>query len=513
MQPRARSGELAEEGGAGAVYDAHTDGVAGTEGTGGKYGGFVLLGAPHPAVAAALRAALDEHIKLFADVAAVRRGRKFVLQGYHAVEALYFHCFGHIVGHGAGGEGAGTFGVFKHEGGVEGSFAHQREGLLKVFLRFVVKSGEKVGGDAAVGDAAAYRLDAAEIPLAGVFSVHGLEHAVAPRLHRQVDMLADIGVSGNHFYRVVAHVLGVGGGEAHAHIESRLGHGGEQRGKIGHGAVGGGVAVAVDVLPQQGHFAKSALPEVGHLAQDALQLAAALAPAGVRHYAVGTEVVAPAHDAHESAHAVAADAAGDHVAVGLGGTEGHIDGLFTGLYGRDEIGKVEIGVGTGHEVHPVVADERIFHTLGHTPYHSYYQPAPFAAAQRPEILQAREDLLLGVVADGAGVEDHGIGLLGALHGLVPGDTHNRGHHLAVGHIHLAAICLYIQFFQPFVSAFCGLCGPGAAGGGAIVHLFNALMPPLRCVRSPSRASPALLCSKTSSQNLSNGGKISNFVQI
>ncbi len=41
-----------------------------------------------------------------------------------------------------------------------------------------MESGEKVGGDSAVGNCPADCLDASEIPLAGVFAVHGLEHFV-----------------------------------------------------------------------------------------------------------------------------------------------------------------------------------------------------------------------------------------------------------------------------------------------------------------------------------------------
>ena len=53
---------------------------------------------------------------------------------------------------------------------------------------------------------------------------HEFEHLVAAALHRQVDVLANVGVSGHGGDDVVAQVLGIAGGEAHAHVGSCLGN-------------------------------------------------------------------------------------------------------------------------------------------------------------------------------------------------------------------------------------------------------------------------------------------------
>ena len=100
------------------------------------------------------------------------------MQGDHAVEAFDFYVFGDVVGHFAAGECAGSFGVFEHECRIETGFAHQRQRLLEVFLAFIVETGEHVGGESGIGYDAAYRRYAVEIPFAGIFAVHSLEHLV-----------------------------------------------------------------------------------------------------------------------------------------------------------------------------------------------------------------------------------------------------------------------------------------------------------------------------------------------
>lgn len=123
------------------------------------------------------------------------------------------------------------------------------------------------------GDDAADGADAVKIPLAGVFAVHEFEDAVGAALHRQVDVVADVGLFGNHVKRVVAHVLGVRGGKADAHAGYGAGHAAQQLRKADDGAVGGFVAVAVDVLAQQGQFLVAAGGQVGGFGQDAVQVA------------------------------------------------------------------------------------------------------------------------------------------------------------------------------------------------------------------------------------------------
>ena len=60
----------------------------------------------------------------------------------------------------------------------------------------------------------------------------------------------------------------------------------------------------------------------------------------------------------------------------------------------------------------MVLNQRILDPLGHTAYHTEDKLPGFLAAQRREILQAVDNLLLRVVADGTGVQQYRVGLLG-----------------------------------------------------------------------------------------------------
>ena len=109
-------------------------------------------------------------------------------------------------------------------------------------------------------------------------------------------------------------------------------------------------AVGVDVLPQQRHFAVAVFEETPHLGDDGLRVAAPLTAPGVGNHAVGAEVVAPAHDRHEGAHAVAVEAHGGDLGVGLLGRKQHVDALAARLGAAHQARQVAVGVRPGHDI-------------------------------------------------------------------------------------------------------------------------------------------------------------------
>ena len=84
-----------------------------------------------------------------------------------------------------------------------------------VLLRLAAKTGDDVGGDGTFGH---QRLDsphALHIIVAGIAAVHPFQHGIAARLYGQMDILADVVVTGNGLYQFVGDILGMGGGETH----------------------------------------------------------------------------------------------------------------------------------------------------------------------------------------------------------------------------------------------------------------------------------------------------------
>ena len=179
---------------------------------------------------------------------------------------------------------------------------------------------------------------------------------------------------------VLGHVFGVRRGEAHAHVGHGTGHQAQQLGKrsaVGRTLAIGQQSVAVHVLAQQSHLFESLVVQVAHLLEYAFHVAATLTAAGKGHDTVVAEVVAAAHDAHETADAVASNALGYHVAVGLRGREGHVHGRQSVLRGGHHLGQVQVRVGTANQVGMVVLHQVVLHALGHAAQNPQYRPCRF----------------------------------------------------------------------------------------------------------------------------------------
>ena len=276
--------------------------------------------------------------------------------------------------------------------------------------------------------------------------------------------MAQVGPGGDDVEGLVAHILGMRRGEAYPHIAGSLGHQSQQGGEIDHRAVGPLVAVRVDILPQQRHLLEALGLEVGQFAQNALGLTAALPPAGIGYNTIGAEIIAPPHDGDKTRNAVQPDARGNHLAIGLGSRELHVHRLLTMLGSPYQIGQVEVRVGAGHQIDTVLGNELLAHPFGHTAQHPHHQMFVMLA-QRLEIGQTREHLLLGIVANGTGIDKNGIGLLDGIAQRVTGHLHDRGHHLAVGHVHLATIGLDKEFL---------LCNRLPNGVLSHFHIFHSI---------------------------------------
>ena len=93
----------------------------------------------------------------------------------------------------------------------------------------------------------------------------------------------------------------------------------------------------------------------------------------------------------------------------------------------------------------MILQQVVLHALCHTSQHTDNEWA--LATHRIQRIQTMVDFLFGIVADGTGVQEYGIGLVKLLGSLVASHLHDRGHHLGVGHIHLTAVSLNIEFLH------------------------------------------------------------------
>ena len=303
-----------------------------------------------------------------------------------------------------------TFGIFEHESRIVSALFHQRERHGVIFLRLGMKTGEDIRCQSAVGDDTFDSRHPVQIPFAGILAVHQLQNAGTTALHGQVDMLAHIGNLRDHFKRFIAHILRMGGRETDTYTRSRLRHSTQQHRESDCLARRFLKTVGVDVLSQQCHLLITFRHQVSHFVQDTLYITATLAPASIGHDTVGTEVVATAHDGHESGNMVAADTRRNHIPISFGSGKFHIDRLLSGFYSGNQIGQCQVCIRPHHEVYVMIRYQIVLHPLGHTSQYAHNQVF-FLFLQRMEELQTVQDFLLRIVTDRTSVHKHGIGLL------------------------------------------------------------------------------------------------------
>ena len=105
------------------------------------------------------------------------------------------------------GLGAGPGREHERVRGVEGGLVGDLERALEVGVGLAGEADDDVGGDREVGDRGARRGEALEVAGRGVAAVHARERAVAPRLERQVQVLAHRGALGHRRDRLGPQVL------------------------------------------------------------------------------------------------------------------------------------------------------------------------------------------------------------------------------------------------------------------------------------------------------------------
>ena len=247
---------------------------------------------------------------------------------------------------------------------------------------------------------------------------------------------ADLGAGRDRLDRRVGHVGGVWRGEADA-LDSGDSVGAAQE----LGEVDVSVAIGVDGLPEKNDFLEPLRGGVLDLLDHVLDGEASLAPAHVWNDAEGAELVAPAHDADPGADSVGTG--GSEIGVGLIPTQTRGQGrLLARLI--DEKGKVAVRVRAYNQIELRHAlEETSLQVLGHAPRDA--EDDSGAAMLVPaQLAQAPVDALLGMLADGTGVDEDHVGFGGLIDPLVARGAELTEHQLGVGHVHLAAVGLDVD---------------------------------------------------------------------
>ena len=157
----------------------------------------------------------QQHRQAAADLRTVEGDPLVFEQALQADEARVLFRLGDLFGH-PRARRTGTPGVFK---GIGRGVAHgldERERLFEISFRLAGKADDEVAGDGDVRPRRADAFDEADIVLGVVPAVHGLQHAVGPGLHGQVQIGHQFRLLAERGDQPVVHVARVGGGEADA---------------------------------------------------------------------------------------------------------------------------------------------------------------------------------------------------------------------------------------------------------------------------------------------------------
>jgi VWFA-related protein len=334
--------------------------------------------------------------------------------------------------------------IFEAEYGIVLNLVKQAKRLFEILFRLAREADDDVGRNR---DGSPRILDPPHlfhVLVARIEAQHGFEHAGRSRLHRQMHVIAQIRVGIDRIHDGFHEIARMRSGEANAPDAADRAHAIEQRGEIPSG--GGGIAVAVDVLPQQLYFGVAGIGEAFRFFHYAGAGAAALRPAGERDDAIGATLIASLNDRYISAMRIVT--AREWRIEGLVGVEaqaGHA--LVARLELHQHLGQFRIARRTRHQTDVRRAVENFLaFLLGNAADYGEDFPLPRVAL---EVLQAIKNLLFGFIAYAAGVVENVVRRFHGFH-LGVALVEQRAHDLfRVVRIHLAPKSLDVEGFIHF----------------------------------------------------------------
>ena len=240
-------------------------------------------------------------------------------------------------------------------------------------------------------------------------AVHGFENGVTTRLQRQMELARNVLGRSHDVDELIACILGMACHKAQHVLALDLVKLGEQVGKIVAHALG----IGINILPKQRNILIAACDQILDLGNHLGFLTASLSAAHVGHDTVGAEIVAAVHDGHPSAVVAASrdgHALGNHV-FGLLGAE---NAARARNLLPEQLGETVQGCRAEGYVHVrvFVLDILAAVLLRHHAAANRNQQRGLLCLEMLILPHDRERLLLGVLANGAGVDRDQVGVCG-----------------------------------------------------------------------------------------------------
>ncbi len=367
-----------------------------------------MAGTPGPHRRVLLRRAFDEHFLDRADAGLVTAERAALDDLREPLHPFLHHLRRHeLVDHGRG-FGAGPRREHERVGRVVVGVRDDRERCREVGLRFAGEPDDQVGGDREIGDRGACGLEPRQVPRRGVAAVHAGQCAVAPRLQRQVQVLADGRALCHRRDRLGAEILRVRRREPHAlDAVDRVDRPQEVR-EFGPVLPGAEVtAVRVDVLAEQRDLGDAVGRQRLDLVHDVAHAPADLSPAHGRDDAERARVVTTDLD-RDPRGMVDLASRRERRRIRLVLLQ-DLDDRAGGARALEQCRRAREVVRPEHDVDVRCAREHLVAVLlGETAAHCDLQVGP-SVLQRLQVPEVAVELVVRVLADAARVEDDHVG--------------------------------------------------------------------------------------------------------
>ena len=337
----------------------------------------------------------------------------------------------------AAGGGSGAVGITEGEARHEVDRTYGVQRFLKLLFRFAGKAYYYICRKRYIRHLAAKLFSKCHIRFGGVLSVHFFKNPVASGLHRQVKMTFCLRVFGYCFYKLVRNVLRMARHKSDNEVAVYFTYFAEQVGKVNSVLL----SVRVYVLTQKRYFFISVAYKPLYFFYYFFGTTASLPAAYIRHYAVGTEIIAAVHYADPSGK-IALSADGDFLAYySVAGVFGKAS--FSGKHtSAKDFRKLPKRLRAEREVNVRIAVLYLFSHFRlryHTSANTYFQRRIF----RFQMLVAschRECFLLCVISYSAGIYNYKIRLCGIIRKRVAHFLRHSGNSFAVSLVLLTAIC-------------------------------------------------------------------------
>ena len=387
----------------------------------------------------------DENVDLRADELLILFPRDAVLQGDKSLVAVLHDDLRHLIVHGCRWCARANR-VLEGESCGEAGQLNDAEGLLEVLLGLTGEAHDNVCGDRRIRDLRAHTVENCEELLRPVAAAHCLEDAVGSGLQRHVQLRHDRGRIGHRLDHVIRECCRMRAGEADTLQAANLSRCAQEFAE--RLAVTELDAVGVHVLAEQGHLNGPVVGERLDLGKDVPGASILFLAAESRNDTKSTGVVAADRNGHPAAVSglpTGRQRRGEHV-------EGFEDlelGLAVMPGTLEQCRKRAHVVGAENDIHPRrLFEDHVFVFLRETAADGNLHALVFLL-DRGQVTEVAVELVVGVFAHGAGVDDHDI-CVPALGAHVPGRLEGSAEPLRVVHIHLAAERAYFVGTRPVV---------------------------------------------------------------